>query len=69
MRSLGGLFLPLFCVEDQEIINSLVPAAGELMMLSSQIIVPSVIARCSDNWGQFVLARAEAQRVYGVARK
>ena len=35
-RAIGkvGLFLPLFCVVDLETSNGLMPAAGELMMLS-----------------------------------
>ena len=32
-RSLVGLFLPLFCIVDQETRNGSMPAAGELIML------------------------------------
>ena len=40
--SLVGLFLPLFCVVVLETSNGLMPAAGELMMLSRPPIVPGV---------------------------
>ena len=40
MRYLVGLFIPLFCVVDLEISNGLMPAAGELMMLSRLLIMP-----------------------------
>ena len=39
---LVGIFLPLFCVVDLETSNGLMPAAGELMMLNRQFIVPGV---------------------------
>ena len=42
VRSLVGLFLPLFCVVSPEISNDLMPAAGELMMLSRLLVVPGV---------------------------
>ena len=42
MRSLAGIFLPLFCVVDLEMSNCLMPAAGELMMLNRQFTVPGV---------------------------
>ena len=42
MRSLVGMFLPLFCVVDLETSNGLMPAAGELMMLKRLLIVPGV---------------------------
>ena len=42
MRSLVGVFLPLFCVVDLETSNGLMPAAGELMMLNRLLIVPGV---------------------------
>ena len=42
MRSLVGMFLPLFCVVDLETRNGLMPAAGELMMLSRLLFVPCV---------------------------
>ena len=47
------------------------PAAGELMMLIRLIIMPHVDcrARSADHCDLFVLARAEAQRVYGAARE
>ena len=53
------MFLPLFCVVDLETSNGLMPAAGELMLR----------ARNAEHCGQFVLARAEAQRVCGAARE
>ena len=62
VRSLVGLSLPLFCVVDLETSNGLMPAAGELMMLSRVFIMPGWC-----HWGRFVLARAEAQKVYGAA--
>ena len=40
VRSLVGMFLPLFCVGDLETSIGLMPAAGELMMLSRLFIVP-----------------------------
>ena len=40
VRSLVGLFLPLFCVVDLEMSNGLMPAVRELMMLSRLLIVP-----------------------------
>ena len=67
MRYLVGLFIPLFCVVDLEISNGLMPAAGELMTLSRLLIIPWCRARSADHWGRFVLARAEAQGVYGAA--
>ena len=42
MRSLVGMFLPMFCVVDLESSNVLMPAAGELMMLNRLLIVPCV---------------------------
>ena len=42
MRSLVGLFLPLFCIVDLETSNGLMPAAEELMMLTRLRIVPGV---------------------------
>ena len=59
MRTLGGLFLQLFCVADLETGNDLMPAAGELMMSSRLLIMPGA---CSvDHWVRFLLARSEAQ--------
>ena len=40
VRSLAGLFLQLFCLVDLEMSNGLMPAAGELMMLSRLLILP-----------------------------
>ena len=57
MRSLVGMSLSLFCVVDLETSNCLMPAAGELAMLNKLLIMSGV------------LARAEAQRVYGAARE
>ena len=55
------MFLPLFCVVALETSNCLMLAAGELMT--------AYHARCRErnakHWSQFVLARAEAWRVYG----
>ena len=42
MRSLVGIFLPLFCVVELETINGLMSASGELMMLNRLLIVPGV---------------------------
>ena len=42
VRSLVGLFLPLFCVGDLETSNDLMSAAEELMMLSRLLIMPGV---------------------------
>ena len=42
VRSLVGLFLPLFCVVDLGTSNGLMPAAGELMTLSILLIMPGV---------------------------
>ena len=64
---LVGMFLPLFCVIDLETSNGLIPAVGELMMLNELLIVPGV-EQAMNLMGEFVLARAEAQRVYGAAR-
>ena len=64
------MFLPWFCVVDLETSNGLMPADRELMMLNRLLIVPGVEhARNEEHWGQFVLAHAEAQRVYGAARE
>ena len=64
MRSLVGVFLPLFRVVDLEPSNDLMPTARELMMLNRLLTVPGV-AHNADHYDLFVLARAEAQRVYG----
>ena len=40
VRSLVGMFLPLFCVVDLETSNGLMPADGSLMMLSRMFIMP-----------------------------
>ena len=48
--------------------NGLMPAARKLMMLNRLLIVPCVQSN-AEHWGQFVLARAEAQLVYGAARE
>ena len=37
-----GVLLLLFCIVDLETCNSLMPAAGELMMLNRLLIVPVV---------------------------
>ena len=68
VRLLEGFFLPLIFVVDLETSNGVMPAPEELMMLSRLLIVPSVEhARSEDHLGQFLLVRAEAQRVYGAA--
>ena len=41
MRSLVGMFLPLFCIVDLETSNSLMPAAVQLM-LNRLLILPGV---------------------------
>ena len=69
MRSLVGMFLPLFCVVEIETSNGLMPDAGELIMQNRLLIVPDVEHAMRNIWGQFVLARAEAQKVYGAARE
>ena len=69
MRSLVGMFLPLFCVVDLETSNGLMPAAGELMMLNRLLINPGVQHAIRNIGAQFGLARSEAQRVYGAARE
>ena len=62
MRSLVGMFLPLFCVVDLETSNGLMPAAGELMMLNRQLIVAGVVEHAMLNIGdQFVHARARTR--------
>ena len=46
------------------------PAAKELMTLNRLLIVPGWCrARNAEHLGQFELARAEAQRVYGAAKE
>ena len=42
MRSLVGMFLPLFCVVDLGTSNGLMPSDRELMMLSRLLIVPGM---------------------------
>ena len=42
MRSLVGMFLPLFCIADLETSNGLMPAAEELVTLNRLLIVPGV---------------------------
>ena len=42
VRSLVGLFLPLFCVVDLETSKVLMPAPRELMVLNRLLIVPGV---------------------------
>ena len=42
VRSLVGMFLPLFCVLELETSNGLMPAARELMMLNKLLILLSV---------------------------
>ena len=62
VKSLAGLFLPLFCIVDLERSNGLMPAAGD----AKQTAYHARCRACSvDHWGQFVLA----QRVYGAARE
>ena len=70
MRSLVGIFLLPFYLVDLETSNNLMAAAGEPVMLNRLLIVPARCrARNAEHWGQFVLPRAEAQRVYGAARE
>ena len=66
--SLGGMFLRLFCIVDLEAINGLMPADRELNYDAKQTAYHAWCrARHASHWGKFVLARAEAQRVYGAA--
>ena len=64
VRSFLGLFLPLFCVVNLETSTGLMPAAGEHVAYHAWCR-----ACCADHLFRFVFARAEAQRVYGTARK
>ena len=68
MRSLLGMFLPLFCVVDLETSNGLMSAAGEPMMLNRLLIVPGAENAMQNIRVNLVLARTEAQWVYGAAR-
>ena len=69
MRSFVPMFLPLFCVIDLETSNGFMRATDELMMLNRLLMVPGVKGCNAEHLGQFVLARPEAQRVYGAARE
>ena len=51
MRSLVGMFLPLFYVICIETINGLMPAAGEVMMINRLLIVPGVLYHAMRNIG------------------
>ena len=63
------MLLPLFLV-DLETSNGLMAAAKELMTLNRLLIVPGWSReRNAEHLGQFELARAEAQRVYGAAKE
>ena len=42
MTSLLGMFLQLFRLVDQETINGLMPAAGEVMLVNRLLILPGV---------------------------
>ena len=42
VRSLVGMFLPLFCIVDVKTSNGLMPAARELISLNRLLIVPGV---------------------------
>ena len=55
VRSLVGIFLPLFCVVDLETSNGLMPAAGELMMLNRLLIVPGIEHTMRNIWVNFWL--------------
>ena len=60
LRTLRGMFPPLFCVVDREGSNGLMPSFGELMMPSRRLIGPgvehamqvigSVIISCRAQW-------------------
>ena len=67
MRSLVGMLQALVSVIYQEKCNGLMKAAEELKMLNRLLFVPGV-EHTMLTLGQFVLGRAEAQRVYGAAR-
>ena len=57
MRSLVGMFLPLFCIVDLEINSGLMLSAGELMMLmlNRLLIEPGVEHAMLNIWINFWL--------------
>ena len=65
-EGIGREVLTAVYVVDLEPSNDLTPAAGELMMLNRLLIVPGIEHAMRN---QFVLSRAEAQRVYGAAKE
>ena len=63
-----GRYVPITVLLSRSgISNGLMPAAGKLMMLNRLLIVPGVECAMLIIRGQFVLARAEAQWIYGAA--
>ena len=69
MRSaeiLVGMFPPLFYVEELKTSNGNDATVYDAKQTAYRAWCR---ARNADHWGQFVLARVEAQRVYGVARE
>ena len=70
-RSLVGLFLPLFCVVDRRSKDKQwFDASCQRTYDAKQSAYRAWCRACSaKHWGRFVLARAEAQRVYVAARE
>ena len=69
MRSLVGMFLKLFCIVDLKTSIGLMPAAREPVDAKQIAFCAWCRAHNAEHWGQFVLACAEVQRVYGAARE
>ena len=70
MRSLVGMFLLLFCVVDLEKSNAWCDVSCRRAYDAKQTTYHVWFrAPNATHMGQFVLARAEAQRVYGAARE
>ena len=63
VRSLEGLFLPLYYVVDLATSNGFMPAAGELMMLSRLLIMSGVEHVVQIIRVDLCFALAEAHRV------
>ena len=70
MRSLVGLFVPPTVLRSKSGDKQWFDASCRRAYDAKQTADRSWCrARTADNWGQYVLARAEAQRVYGTARE
>ena len=69
VRSLVGLFLPPFCVVDLETSNDFDVSCRRAYDAKQTAYRTWCRARSSNHYIRFVLARAEAQRVYGAARE